>query len=112
MPSHASIVLGEGAVQTVDVDLVRGLREKWISEGRLPATADETAALRAFLDEIKRWDAAETVVEYVVQPGDTWTGIAGRFFGDQARFPEIIAFNQLPPNASLRVGQKLRIPLK
>jgi nucleoid-associated protein YgaU len=112
MPSDSSIVLGDGAVQTIEANLVKELREKWISEGKLPATASETAALRAFLDEIKRWNAAETMVEYVVLPGDTWAGIAGRFLGDQTRFPEIIAFNQLPSNATLRAGQKLRIPLK
>jgi LysM repeat protein len=105
------VVLGEGATQTVDADLVRRLKEKWIGEGKLAASADESAVLRAFVDEIERWDVSETAaIEYVVQPGDTWAGIAGKFYGDQMRYREIMEFNQLPPGAPLYAGQKLRIP--
>jgi nucleoid-associated protein YgaU len=105
------IVLGQGATQSVDADLVKRLKEKWVSAGKVAATADQAAVLRAFTDEIKRWEPEQTTaIEYVVQPGDTWAGIAGKFFGDQTRYQEIIEFNQLPAGAPLSVGQKLRIP--
>jgi LysM repeat protein/uncharacterized protein YvpB len=109
--SDQPIVLGQGATQSVDADLVKRLKEKWMSEGKVAATADQAAVLRAFMDEIKRWEPEQTTaIEYVVQPGDTWAGIAGKLLGDQMRYQEIIAFNQLPAGAPLSVGQKLRIP--
>ena len=131
------VILGEGAVQTVDTSLVKDLKKKWINEGRLTATAGEATILRAFVDEIELWDAGKAVVsdkiaqpaapvwrpiapdrdqaaviEYIVQPGDTWPGIAGKFLGDQARFPEILEINQLQPDTPLWTGQTLRIPPK
>jgi nucleoid-associated protein YgaU len=105
------VILGTGATQTVDARLVNRLKEKWVREGKLVAAADEAAVLRAFVEQIERWAGRDTsVIEYTVKPGDTWTGIAGRFLGDQTRFREIIAFNQLPPDAPLMVNQTLRIP--
>lgn len=105
------IILGEGALQTVDASLVRSLKEKWVGEGKLAATADRATVLRAFVQEIELWTASEPqAIEYVVQPGDTWAGIAGRFLGDQMRYPEIMKFNQAPPGAPLLLGQKIRIP--
>ena len=53
-----------------------------------------------------------TVVEYVVQPNDSWPAIAGRFLGDQSRYPEIIAYNRLSPDARLWAGQKLNIAVE
>ncbi len=107
------VVLGEGATQTVDADSVSDLREKWAGEGKLAATADDATVLRAFVDGIERWEAGDVqAIEYIVQAGDTWAGIAGKFLGDQMRYPEIIALNGLPANAPLQVGQKLRIPPK
>jgi uncharacterized protein YvpB/LysM repeat protein len=108
-----TIVLGEGARQTIDADAVKSLREKWVREGKLSATADEPAVLRAFVQEIERWDAGKvTAIEYIVQPGDTWAGIAGNFYGNQMRYREIMAFNQLPPGSPLFAGQRLLIPPK
>jgi uncharacterized protein YvpB len=67
-----TLVLGEGAVQTLDADAVRGLREKWINAGKMDATVDEPAVLRAFVDEIARWDADEMPAsEYAVRPGES-----------------------------------------
>lgn len=110
-PPELPIVLGEGAVQTVDADLVRRLKQKWVGEGKIDAMADESAVLGAFVDEVKRWDAGQpTFIEYIVRPGDTWVGIAGKFYGDQMRYREIMEFNQLSPGAPLYAGQKLRIP--
>lgn len=107
------LVFGEGAVQNLSSDLVRDLQKKWVNDGKLAAIAGEPAVLRAFVDEIAVWDADETtMIEYIVRPGDSWAALAGRFFGNQMRYPELIEFNGLPPNASLRVGQKIRIPLE
>ena len=98
-------------MQSVDADLVERLKTKWVSEGKLASTADKTAVLRAFTDEIQGGEAKDTsAIEYTVQAGDTWAGIAGKFFGDQTRYREIMEFNQLAPGASLFVGQKLKIP--
>ncbi len=106
------VLLGQGAVQTVDTSLVSELKEKWIAAGKLTAAADEATVLRTFVDGIMRWDASEaTSVEYIVQPGDTWAGIAAKFYGDQMRFREIMEFNQLTPDIPLHAGQKIRIPL-
>jgi nucleoid-associated protein YgaU len=105
------IELGQGAVQQIDSHLVKDLKDKWVQEGRLNAGADDVAVLRAFVNDIEQWDAQEPIEsEYIVQPGDSWTAIAGRFLGDQARFQEIMEFNQLPRGTPLRIGQKIRIP--
>jgi uncharacterized protein YvpB len=70
--SDLSLVLGEGAVQALDTGLVRALKEKWVSDGKMDATVTAPAVLRAFVDEIARWDADETaLVEHTVQPGDS-----------------------------------------
>jgi hypothetical protein len=107
------VLLGQGAIQTVDTSLVGELKEKWIAEGKLTAAADDATVLRAFVDGIMRWDVPEaTSVEYIVQPGDTWAGIAAKFYGDQMRFREIMEFNQLTPDVPLQAGQTIRIPLE
>ena len=110
-PPERVIVLGEGATQTVDSELVERLREQWIAEGKVDARADDAAVLRAFVQEMTRSEP-EVIKEYVVQPGDTWAGIAGKFYGDQTRYREIITFNKLSMGAPLFAGQKLRIPPK
>jgi nucleoid-associated protein YgaU/uncharacterized protein YvpB len=110
-PTERVIVLGEGATQTVDSELIDRLREQWIDAGKVDATADEAAVLRAFVDEMTRSEP-EAVQAYVVRPGDTWAGIAGKFYGDQTRYREIITFNNLSTSAPLFAGQKLRIPPK
>lgn len=110
--SDQTIVLGEGSTQVVEGDLVRRLEKKLVAEGKIGATANETTVLRTFVQGIKSWEMDEPeVVEYTVQPGDTWAGISGRFYGDQMRYEEIIAFNGLPPNATLFVGQVIRISM-
>ena len=51
------------------------------------------------------------LAEYTVQTGDTWSDLAGRFYNDRTRYPEILAFNDLGDGSPPVVGQKLRIPI-
>jgi nucleoid-associated protein YgaU len=115
------VVLGEGATQIVDATLVQELKTRWVNKQKLAETADEATVLAEFLAEKGLWGQDEvaakaidevTVIQYVVQLGDSWAGIAGKMLGDQMRYPEIIAFNGLNPDVPLRVGQTIRIPPK
>ncbi|MBH0777945.1 LysM peptidoglycan-binding domain-containing protein [Nocardia bovistercoris] len=51
-------------------------------------------------------------ITYVVEPHDTLSGIAQRFYGDASKFPVIAEANQLPDPNHIEVGQKLVIPPK
>ena len=103
------IVLGQGATQVVDEDLIEHLRTKEVNAGNLAPTADAEAVLRAFVDDIENAGSAQPI-EYIVQPGDTWAGIAGKFYHNQMRYREIMTFNNLAPGAPLYAGKKLLIP--
>lgn len=48
---------------------------------------------------------------YVVEPGDTGTGIARRLYGRQDVWPQIAELNDLSPTATLDVGQELQVPV-
>lgn len=48
------------------------------------------------------------LVSHVVQPGDTATGLATRY---HAWTRELIALNDLGPDAMLRVGDRIRVPV-
>lgn len=48
------------------------------------------------------------IVTHVVQPGDTATGLAVRY---HAWTRELIALNDLGPDAILRVGERVRVPV-
>src|SRR5687768_10288952 len=48
------------------------------------------------------------IVVHLVEPGDTATGLAVRY---HAWTRELIALNDLGPDATLRVGQRVRIPV-
>jgi len=109
MPPEQPVILGHGATQSVEVDLIRRLKNKEVGAGKLASNADPETVLRAFVDQIKSAGTPEAM-EYIVQPGDTWAGIAGKFLHDQMRYRDIMAFNNLPPGAPLYAGQKLLIP--
>lgn len=113
------IVMGEGAEQILTTDLVRDLKDAWTRTGRLAASADTTTVLREFLKDKGLWETTQdpevtrstsVIIEYTVQPGDSLALIAGRFLGNQMRYPEIVEFNELHPGAPLQIGQILRIP--
>ena len=48
--------------------------------------------------------------EYIVQAGDTLSGLARRFLGTNANWQEIARVNNITNPASLQVGQRLLIP--
>lgn len=66
-----------------------------------------TLAAPASADHVQVADDRE-VLSYTVLPGDTATGLATRFHAWTA---ELVALNHLGPDARLRVGQRLRIPV-
>lgn len=79
---------------------------------RMLAPATSGAVLAAALAIAPTADAAgddaRRVVEYVVRPGDTATGLAVRY---HAWTDELIRLNHLGPDAALYVGERIRIPI-
>ena len=49
-------------------------------------------------------------ITHTVEPGESLSKLALRYYGDYKKFPIIAQYNQLDENASVRVGQKIRIP--
>jgi 5'-nucleotidase len=49
---------------------------------------------------------------HVVATGDTLIGLAGRYYGDESRWPEILDANldRIEDPDNLRIGTELRIP--
>ena len=65
--------------------------------------------------EIPRSSLTEVVlvkkfITHTVEPGESLSKLALRYYGDYKKFPIIARYNQLDENASVRVGQKIRIP--
>lgn len=54
--------------------------------------------------------STEPYTSYTVQSGDTLYAISLRFYGDGARYPEIMSYNNITDASSLRTGQVIRIP--
>jgi hypothetical protein len=89
-------------------------------------TVDEQLALRAEgraaeqgqnLGQVLRqllttWvgDWGQTVRTYTVQPGDTLSAIALRFYGDVTKAADIAAYNGITNPALIHVGQVLKLP--
>jgi len=64
--------------------------------------------------EVKQWqdrlgDFASQYETYAVQPGNTLSGLASKFYGAQNRWPVIKTFNKLE-REGLWAGEKLKIP--
>lgn len=57
-------------------------------------------------------EATEAVRYHVIRPGDTLSGLAQRYLGSVARYPEIFEANrdQLESPNDLRLNMRLRIP--
>ena len=54
--------------------------------------------------------AAGGRASYVVRPGDTLAGIAGKVYGDKSKYRRIQEANNLKDARSIKVGQALVIP--
>jgi nucleoid-associated protein YgaU len=59
-----------------------------------------------------RMPAGEPIQEYVVEEGDTLTGIAAELLGSEAEWQRIADANGIDDPAKLRAGQRLAIPPK
>ncbi|MCY4727510.1 transglycosylase SLT domain-containing protein [Nocardioides sp. STR2] len=70
-------------------------------------TALSSVAVPAHADH-DRLPAGRTLVSYVVEPGDTVSGLAVRFHAWTA---EIASHNHLGPDGALRVGQRIEVPV-
>ena len=73
----------------------------------LGLTASTLVAAPAHADH-ERLPAGRTAVPYVVEPGDTASGLASRFHAWTA---ELISYNHLDTSGSLQVGQRIVIPV-
>ena len=49
-------------------------------------------------------------IVHTVQPEESLSKLALRYYGDYKKFPMIAQYNHMPENANLRVGQEIRIP--
>jgi len=49
-------------------------------------------------------------ITHTVEPGESLSKLALRYYGDYKKFPIIAQYNQLDENAGVRVGQEIRIP--
>lgn len=73
----------------------------------LAAAATAVAAAPAHADH-ERLPSDRTLVPYVVEPGDTASGLAVRLGAWTA---EIVSHNHLDRNGGLRVGQRIEVPV-
>jgi hypothetical protein len=98
-----------------------------VSESTGPLTAAEERRIRAlaayrwteppdFADAtaVALWrshlgDWGLTVLEHVVQPGDTYSGLAQRYYGEAHRWEALRVFNDFP-HEGLWVGETVRVP--
>ena len=73
----------------------------------LVATTAVTTAVPAHADHVQLPDGRR-LVSYVVRPGDTASGLAVRFHAWTA---ELVSYNHLGAGGTLRVGQRIVIPV-
>lgn len=127
-PAKPNAPLGpvDGRAKAPDLQAEMHKRDAEIRAAVAKATADEKAALikqQAELAEVRRKYEAELARQaakhvetaettYTIVRGDTLSGIAKRFLGNAARWPEIHAANKAQiPNANLIYpGQVITIP--
>jgi nucleoid-associated protein YgaU len=79
-------------VDVSDLKVVSGAKEK----------AKEALQSTGYVNIPDEW--------YVVQAGDTLSGIAQQFYGDASKYKDIARANNISDPDLIKVGQKLQIP--
>lgn len=72
-----------------------------------PPDFNNPTELQLWLDHLGDWGAEYD--PYQVRPGDTLSGLSGRFYGQQSRWPAIQVYNNLN-REGLWADERLRIP--
>lgn len=74
--------------------------------------ADEMEIMVKATDVMKQLDAEDDVTYYIIESGDTLSGIAKRFLGDAMKYPDIFEANRevIYDPDKIFPGQKIRIP--
>lgn len=112
-------VSGEQAEQTAQAQAEAAPAEATRIEGDDEAEAEAVAigpAEPAADDSADAADAAITSASrsvpetYVIEPGDTFSSLAERFYGDEKRWRDISQANPTIDPATLRPGQEIRLP--
>lgn len=80
------------------------------AEEEMPAPADKTSS--ADRERAVQQGAELSGEQYVVQSGDTLSGLAERFLGSSDRWKQIADANGIQNPDMISVGQKLEIPEK
>lgn len=113
-PPPAPVVVAPSKVETetavstpVTDDTERRIRSLAAYRWTEPPNFDNAADVKLWQDHLG--DFASTYETYAVQPGNTLSGLASKFYGAQGRWPVIKTFNKLE-REGLWAGEKLKIP--
>ncbi|MBI3942160.1 MAG: LysM peptidoglycan-binding domain-containing protein [Chloroflexi bacterium] len=87
-------------------DLADRLERKAVAEG----TTIDGVFTQAATSYVGDFGVPQGAVQYVVQPGDTLSGIAFRFYGDYSKWRIIADYNHIENPNLISVGQVLLIP--
>lgn len=84
-------------------------RDTWTRHGRLPWIdySGESA-----YEPIPEVPVGKDYILHKVKKGDTPWGLAVKYYGNGAKYVDILAYNNMKPTASLYVWQTLKIPVK
>ena len=111
-------VYGDGRYASAIEAANAGINPRALKIGQQIAIPDKSAVVRPAAPAtgggpVAVVPAAPAVKVYEVQRNDTLIGIARRLYGDAAMYKKLYEANQdvlTSPNATLRVGQRLRLP--
>ena len=84
-------------------------RDTWTRHGRLPWIdySGESA-----YEPIPEVPVGKDYILHKVKKGDTPWGLAVKYYGNGAKYVDILSYNNMKPTASLYVWQTLKIPVK
>lgn len=72
---------------------------------------DHTKAAEILRDHELKGKRIKGYVEHTIQPGESLSRLAQRYYGDYKKFHIIAEFNQMEDATRIRIGQKLQIPV-